>query len=248
MGMGLSICHSIIENHNGRIRVSPGVNRGTIFQFELPAESDKHQAGTDVCGQLRLPRWVKTRNAQNEQILSGMPPEADPPEWLAQVFRSDPLNRRGSNAKLLSNLEDAGPILSPEEGNSDPRGDADASQRSDPGRRHTRNPTRRRFLLSRHLSFRHRLESTGGRGHSRGQRGVGTRGRRQPPVAHGLHQAAIRRSFQASRFGGFAVSRRGSVKDACRKAAKLAFCSLAPLPMTHSPGSPNFSPSTTSPS
>ena len=114
MGMGLSICHSIIENHNGRIRVSPGVNRGTIFQFELPAESDKHQAGTDVCGQLRLPRWVKTRNAQNEQILSGMPPEADPPEWLAQVFRSDPLNRRGSNAKLLSNLQDAGPILSPE--------------------------------------------------------------------------------------------------------------------------------------
>jgi hypothetical protein len=43
-----------------------------------------------------------------------MPSKADPPEWLAQVFRSDPLNRRGSNAKLLSNLEDPGPILSPE--------------------------------------------------------------------------------------------------------------------------------------
>jgi signal transduction histidine kinase len=36
MGMGLSICHSIIENHNGRIWVSPGVTRGSIFQFELP--------------------------------------------------------------------------------------------------------------------------------------------------------------------------------------------------------------------
>jgi C4-dicarboxylate-specific signal transduction histidine kinase len=37
MGMGLSICRSIIENHNGRIWASPGVNGGTSFQFELPA-------------------------------------------------------------------------------------------------------------------------------------------------------------------------------------------------------------------
>jgi signal transduction histidine kinase len=36
MGMGLSICRSIIESHNGRIWVSPGVGRGSIFQFELP--------------------------------------------------------------------------------------------------------------------------------------------------------------------------------------------------------------------
>jgi signal transduction histidine kinase len=36
MGMGLSICRSIIESHNGRIWASPGVNGGTIFQFELP--------------------------------------------------------------------------------------------------------------------------------------------------------------------------------------------------------------------
>jgi hypothetical protein len=42
MGMGLSISHSIIENHNSRIWVSSGVNRGTIFQFELPAKPDKH--------------------------------------------------------------------------------------------------------------------------------------------------------------------------------------------------------------
>src|SRR3984893_13963559 len=40
--------------------------------------------------------------------------KADAREWSAPVFRSDPLNRRGSNAKLLSNLQDAGPILSPE--------------------------------------------------------------------------------------------------------------------------------------
>jgi K+-sensing histidine kinase KdpD len=36
MGMGLSICKSIIENHNGRIWVSLGVPRGSIFHFELP--------------------------------------------------------------------------------------------------------------------------------------------------------------------------------------------------------------------
>ncbi len=46
MGMGLSICHSIIENHNGRIWVSPGVTRGSIFQFELPTKSSKDKVGT----------------------------------------------------------------------------------------------------------------------------------------------------------------------------------------------------------
>jgi signal transduction histidine kinase len=41
MGMGLSICRSIIESHDGRIWVSPSVTRGSIFQFELPTESNK---------------------------------------------------------------------------------------------------------------------------------------------------------------------------------------------------------------
>ncbi len=36
MGMGLSICRSIINHHGGRIWASQGVSRGTIFQFELP--------------------------------------------------------------------------------------------------------------------------------------------------------------------------------------------------------------------
>ena len=41
MGMGLSICQSIIENHDGRIWVSPRANGGSIFQFELPMIADK---------------------------------------------------------------------------------------------------------------------------------------------------------------------------------------------------------------
>ena len=36
MGIGLSVCHSIIESHNGRIWVARGIDKGSIFQFELP--------------------------------------------------------------------------------------------------------------------------------------------------------------------------------------------------------------------
>jgi signal transduction histidine kinase len=36
MGIGLSICHSIIESHNGRIWVTRGIDKGSMFQFELP--------------------------------------------------------------------------------------------------------------------------------------------------------------------------------------------------------------------
>src|SRR5215213_4440621 len=36
MGMGLSICRSIVEAHNGRIWVSPGEPYGAVFHFVLP--------------------------------------------------------------------------------------------------------------------------------------------------------------------------------------------------------------------
>jgi len=45
IGMGLAICHSIIEHHNGRIWVSPGAKRGSNFQFELPATTGKNSEG-----------------------------------------------------------------------------------------------------------------------------------------------------------------------------------------------------------
>jgi signal transduction histidine kinase len=44
MGMGLSICRSIIESHDGRIWASAGASRGSIFHFELPAQTGKGQA------------------------------------------------------------------------------------------------------------------------------------------------------------------------------------------------------------
>jgi signal transduction histidine kinase len=42
MGMGLAICQSIIDSHDGRIWVSAGTSRGSIFQFELPTGTTTH--------------------------------------------------------------------------------------------------------------------------------------------------------------------------------------------------------------
>ena len=43
MGMGLSICRSVIENHNGRIWVSAGQERGSIFHLILPTDGGETQ-------------------------------------------------------------------------------------------------------------------------------------------------------------------------------------------------------------
>jgi signal transduction histidine kinase len=36
MGVGLSICRSIVEAHNGHLRASAGAQHGSVFWFELP--------------------------------------------------------------------------------------------------------------------------------------------------------------------------------------------------------------------
>jgi signal transduction histidine kinase len=41
MGMGLAICHSIIETHGGRMWARANEPRGAVFQFTLPLEPDE---------------------------------------------------------------------------------------------------------------------------------------------------------------------------------------------------------------
>ena len=45
MGMGLSICRSIIKSHGGRLWASPGTTHGTDFQFTIPTAASRRVNG-----------------------------------------------------------------------------------------------------------------------------------------------------------------------------------------------------------
>ena len=55
MGMGLSICRSIIEAHNGRLWASAGVDHGSVFNISLPAIRPQNSTTVDA------PRLAPTR-------------------------------------------------------------------------------------------------------------------------------------------------------------------------------------------
>jgi len=45
MGLGLSICRTIIEAHGGTIRAEPNPDKGTIFRITLEKAEQEQQDG-----------------------------------------------------------------------------------------------------------------------------------------------------------------------------------------------------------
>jgi signal transduction histidine kinase len=66
MGMGLSICKSIIEDHGGRLWASPDMTNGSMFNISLPINKVARQAGGP-------PILTRQRGVQSESAGSVTP-------------------------------------------------------------------------------------------------------------------------------------------------------------------------------
>jgi hypothetical protein len=56
VGMGLSICRSIIDAHGGRLWAEANAPRGAVFQFTLPSTDSELKASIQAAHQTRAPR------------------------------------------------------------------------------------------------------------------------------------------------------------------------------------------------
>jgi PAS domain S-box-containing protein len=100
LGMGLSICRSIIEAHQGRLWASANTPRGTVFQFTLPPVTDELTFSAKLLagGQASAPRPQGGKNPDKQ------PTAADrqlcySPDWAKQERRDDVGAHRSYNPR-----------------------------------------------------------------------------------------------------------------------------------------------------
>ena len=68
IGLGLSICRSIVESHGGRMSVFPAHPHGSVFQVMLPVGEADAEHATDL--KAEKPTIVKQR-AANDGLREG---------------------------------------------------------------------------------------------------------------------------------------------------------------------------------
>lgn len=73
MGLGLTICHSVVQKHRGAITVDSEVGKGTRFYVFLPAlPATPHAAEAAAAGEAAAPRLAKVLVMDDEYVLRVM--------------------------------------------------------------------------------------------------------------------------------------------------------------------------------